>query len=421
MPLNRVLKSTAIWSIADQVLLSGANLLIGVAAARLIGISEFGKFTVVLIVAAFVQALQASLVSVPMMTVAGRRTRSAAYFNAILLAGIALSLVAGLITVLTLAGLAGLRGDISSLAFLLAAFLYAVVQNCQTLVRRMLFVQASARQALLMDLLRLALIVAIVALLRLTDDLHSADSLLWDLTVASTLSMLPFLVTRLRARFDMRLLREVVGRHWRYARWLLPVVVLTFLQDQVVWLFMSVMLSDAAVGGLRAGQVLIGVAHLLMMAMENFVPSRAAEAYRSLGSSGLRSYLLQVSVAMGVPTLALILLVALPAERWLSLVFGSAFAEYGGILRIYALSYVIIFVRDILVHYFRATEMTAPIFKSYVVGAAVSLLLAYPLLEMWGALGAALLLLATHTVSLIYLTTTLMRSEKLAKPRAQPA
>ena len=57
------------WLLAGALLLaSGANLLIGVAAARLIGISEFGKFTVVLIVAAFVQALQASLVSVPMMT-----------------------------------------------------------------------------------------------------------------------------------------------------------------------------------------------------------------------------------------------------------------------------------------------------------------------------------------------------------------
>ena len=58
--------------------------------------------------------------------------------------------------------------------------------------------------------------------------------------------------------------------------WLLPMTAVTFAQEQAVTLSLGFFLSDEAVGGLRAGQYLLGATHFIMMALENFLPTNAA-------------------------------------------------------------------------------------------------------------------------------------------------
>ena len=82
-------------ALADQVLVSGMTFAIGIAIARLLGITEFGKLAIVLILQMFVQSLQGCLVVAPMMALTGLRgRRSKHYYAAVMTWAMGLSLLA---------------------------------------------------------------------------------------------------------------------------------------------------------------------------------------------------------------------------------------------------------------------------------------------------------------------------------------
>ncbi|WP_457825361.1 hypothetical protein, partial [Staphylococcus aureus] len=86
------------------------------------------------------------------------------------------------------------------------------------------------------------------------------------------------------------------------------------------------------------GQYLLGITHFLTMAMENFVPTGAARAFKSGGKPSLVKYLTTQMLLFGSVIGALILMIAVFAAWSLSTAFGPAYAEYAPVLRIYALS-----------------------------------------------------------------------------------
>jgi O-antigen/teichoic acid export membrane protein len=98
---------------------------------------------------------------------------------------------------------------------------------------------------------------------------------------------------------------------------------------------------------------------------------------------------------------SLIFVMAVFAEWWLVTAFGTTYAEFAPVLRIYAVSYCCIFVRDVWTHYFRAIERTDIIFKAFGWSFVVALVLFYPALRYLGVTGAALVVLAAHAVSMI--------------------
>ena len=109
-------------------------------------------------------------------------------------------------------------------------------------------------------------------------------------------------------------------------------VIVSMGQEQVVPLIMGATLGDEAVGGLRAGQYLLGITHFLMMAMENFIPRQASEHFTAGGHKALRNYLMRQTVLIGSATLALILALAIPAEFWMGRVFGADEAASMGLV-----------------------------------------------------------------------------------------
>lgn len=392
------------WAIANQLIVSGATFLIGIAAARLLGLEQFGRFAIVLILAGLMQGLHNSSVVVPMLTLAGQRARrSDNYFKAVTVWNGLLSIVAGLLVGLVVLVALALRDGEVSTTFVLATIAYTSTQNFHFTVRRLLFARHQARGALLLDVSRYTLLVAIIATAHAAGNDLSVEELLWALAGSAAISLLPFTSLLLLGRAARRMLGVVLQRHRQFAVWLLPMTLLTFASEQAIALGLGVVLNDEAVGGLRAGQYLLGITHFIVMAMENFVPGGASRALAAGGIPMLRSYLLRRLVLFGVPTGLLIAFLAAFAETCLRFAFGETFVVFAPILRVYALSYVCIFVRDVWTHYFRAVERTDQIFRAYVLSALAAGALFYPLVTLWGALGAALVILASHLASTAYM------------------
>lgn len=393
---------SALISLADQGVVSGFGFLSGIAAARLLGLTEFGHFALVLIVLSFAQALQNAVITAPMMTLAGGRGRVSNAYAANVLAGIfLLSLLGAVFVVVAL-----LFSGAPSFGALAAALALMLAQNIQFTLRRLLFIQNKGLQALAMDFMRAACFPLVTVAMWLEYGTLGSSSFLWLLAGTSFVTTLPFVIRLVRpALLSARCIHLVtlLRRHKPIACWLLPIVFLTFLQEQLVWIAVGSYIGLDALGGLRAAQYLTGTVLLLLAATENVLPVAAARAYHQGGETALRRYLLRAVLLMGVPVASLLIVLALPAEFWLRLIFGSDFAVYAHCLQTLAVGVAIIFLRDIAAHYFRAKQNNRAVFLSLVVSLVASFAVVLPLATSGGVTGAAIAVVAGHAASLIYL------------------
>lgn len=392
----------ALVSLADQGVVSGFGFVSGIAAARLLGIVEFGHFAMILIVISFAQGLHNALITAPMMTLAGARGSISRIYGAnILIAAFLLSVPGAVFVVFALT----LSGQMSPAAFTAACALM-LAQNLQFTLRRLLFARGKGMRALGMDLARAASFPLAAGLIWLEHGTVGVNGFVGMLALTSLLTSLPFMIAvgrpLLRDSASIQL-GALSRRHTPIARWLLPIVFVTFAQEQLVWMVAGSSLGLDALGGLRAAQYLVGTVLILLSATENVLPVRAARAHAEGGEEALRRYMMTAGIRLGAPIVAILALLAGPSELWLTLIFGPDYAAYAGCLRVLSIGVLVILVRDLVGHYFRAKQNTRVIFESLGISMMVSLAVVIPLMQHAGVTGAAAAVTAGHFASLVYL------------------
>lgn len=389
------------YSVSNQVLVSGLNFAVGIVAARALGVTDFGLFALVLLMVSFTANMEGHLITLPMMTLTGaRKQRSASYFATITVLGLATASASGLFIAMFVIVLFLTRGEAADLNLILAAGLVAFSQNIQFTTRRVLFARSKLKQAVGLDLLRLAIMAVFITYLIANDIVVDVATALYVLAVSALVSALPFLGKTLKARVPRRLPMIVLRRHWPLASWMLLMMLVAIGQEQALWIFAGIQFGDDAIGGLRSAQYLLGTTHLLIYALENFMPKTAAQEMRMDDVSGLIKYLTGQTLFVGLASLSLIIPIALFAGPLLKLFFGAEFAPYADHTRIFACVYSVTVIRMIWLYYLRVVERTRDVFVSYVISSAVSLCLVVPLTSWYGIYGIPLTMLAAQTTLL---------------------
>ncbi len=420
--LQALLNRDVTASVMSQVLVSGLNFAIGVLAARLLGVEDFGLFSLILLMASFTTNIEAHFLTLPMMTLAGARARrSPAYFATIQQLG----LMTGCLSALLIAGfvvlLFALRGESADTALIAAAAFLTFSQNIQAHVRRILFARLRPQHAVALDFARLVLMALAVGLIIAAGMTPDVPTTLAGLGLAALVPALPFLCTGARHAVRPRLVRIVVARHWPIASWLLLMLLVAIGQEQALWMIAGVEFGDAAIGGLRAGQYLLGTTHFLIYALENFMPRTAAQEMRKDDVAGLLRYLGIQTLFVGTASLALILPLAVFAGPVLGLVFGPDFVAYADHTRIFAAVYAVTIVRMVWLYYLRVVERTRDIFVSYVISSLTAIALVYPLIEHFGVSGIPITMLIAQTVLLAAIGAHIARHAVARMPRSQTA
>ena len=374
-----------LWSIGDQAIVSLGNFLAGIVLARVLGVAEFGRFAMVMMVVSFAHQFVNYFVTLPMMTLAGRmQTRRSIYFQSVFRMDL-LVVSAGSVAVATTVWVTFVTRDGSVDPIAVFAAGIALFSVCvQEYVRRSLFAENRPWAGLLSDILRYATYAPFVATVPfvLSGPDH-ADALL-VLALSAALGSVFFLKARLAStRKSTNRFKVFVRRHWRLSRWMLPSIPLGAAQDQLLILFAGILLGDIAAASWRAAQYILGLVNPFVLALENFLPTEAARAFTEGGVRRLRRYLLRRFLIMAAIIYPVLVAIASVPDYWLSSFFGAEYADGGLTLRLYAVAFALILVRAFLGHFFRATEYTKPLFIANIAGACVAVILAYPM-ATWG-------------------------------------
>lgn len=384
---------------ADQALVSGTNFLLGIVLTRTLGLEGYGAYALAWMVVLVASSLHQAFMISPLYVLLPQQQERAAYAAGVLRLQVIVSLLMAVLLTITLfvadaAGLVALDAQlIASIVVVAVAFIH------QDLLRRLLFALDRAGSALLLDLVAYGLQVPLVLLAPQLGLVEVADHLL--LIAASLAVPAAFMhLWLLRVSGHAMALRSVVDQHWRHGRYLLATAVLQWSSGNLFLAAAGALLGPAAVGVLRMAQNLVGLLHVLFLALENKIPLEAARIRHGDGSAAMLRYVRRAAIQASVPTVAvLVVLVAFRAPL-LELAYGVNGAAAATVLVAFAGLYGLIFLGTFLRFAVRTLERNRVILWSYVITTVFSLLAAAPLVHAYGLAGVMAGLFIVHAINL---------------------
>ncbi len=403
------------WALADQAMVSGANFLTAILLARYLGIVGFGVFSLAWLVVGVVGGLQQSAVSQTMMSIGPKQedTKLPSYYAAVFMQQ---AVFASVTSIFVLGGAAATSivypdWEIGPLVLPLVAATFAY-QN-QDFIRRYFFARGRIMAALGNDAVSYLGQLAALGWLFVVESLSPASAL-WAIAATSAAAALIGMLHLGPLDWGRADFSAVLKRHWRMARWLGGETLISLAAAVLFPATAGALLGPAAVGALKAAENLMGIAQVLLFALENVVPRRAAQHYHRSGIVALIRYLVRVASFGGAVTLCVTVFFALAPEFWLRVIFGEEYASYGNLVRWYVAISLLRFTGVPLAAGFRALEETRPMFLATCVHACISIAVAYPLISALGVTGVMIGMLIAGTAAAVLAINSFIRLARRA-------
>jgi len=405
------------WALTDQAVVSATNFLTSVMLARFMGLREFGIFALAWMSVLFVNSFQTALIVAPMMSIGPKQESQdrPRYFGAVIFQELVLVFFCFLLVliVLTFSGNFFHQADLHSLALPLAVSAFAY--QMQDFVRRYFFATRHSRRALADDAISYLTQLPILLGLYKAGHLNSATAL-WAMAGTSILGLAVGWFWMEPLDFNWQWIKTVARRHWRISRWLSASALLQWTSGNLFIIAAPVYYGAAAAGVLKASQNLMGVTHVWFQGLDNVVPAETARHLHEGGVRSMLAYTKSILFKWGGITLLFAVIIAAASGFWLRLVYGPDMVQYGYILRLYALLYVIVFMGGPLRAALQALEFTVPIFWSYLAMTAFAVAFAIPAAKWLGLSGTMLGLLGTQILfQCIVAAALLARSRRIRK------
>lgn len=201
-------------------------------------------------------------------------------------------------------------------------------------------------------------------------------------------------------KFNLDNIIAAVKEHWTFSKWLTATALLQWFSGNLFIIAAGAILGPVAVGATRMAQNIVGVTHVLFLAMENIIPLRAAKAQSEGGNEMLFKYLWKFTLQMGMVTLTILAFISIFSYQIIEVCYGKSYLQYNGILIGFCLLYVIVFLGYPLRYAIRTMENTKLIFMSFIVSSVFSILCAYPVIKTFGLYGVVAGLMMTQCIGL---------------------
>lgn len=391
-------------TLLDQVVVSGSNFATGILLVRGLGLAEFGKFTVAYAILLLANSVQLSFISSPMLTLGSlcstpEETR--AFVRGMYGVQLAFCAVASLLAAVAALGYILLHPGAVPLTFVLAFTVAVVFFLMQDWLRRYYFTIGKAGVSVWNDAIsyvgQLVLLCLLLWMRRLT-----VETAFWAIALTSALA---FGIGVVMARLSSTVAET--REAWRQAR---GISLDLGIANQLQWLvYQGAMLVGASVvgpqaaGGVRATQNVIGPVNVAFQAMENIVPIRAAEEMRRGGIRQASRFLFRFGVTGFVALLVVFFTTSLFSAKFLAFFYGHQLRHYSTVLNLQMLYFLLAWPVRQLSFLFRTIRKTSPILIASIVAAMLSMLLIYPLVRHWDALGIVMAAVVGQIGNLAYL------------------
>lgn len=376
------------WAFADQALVSGVNFLTGILLARFMGLEEFGRFTLVWLVARFLNNGQFSLISAPMMSIGPLKTDREwpAYLGAILVQQVAVS---GLSFVLLWAGVRTsgmIFPEWQAQDYALPLGLAGAAFQMQDFVRRYFFTRARPAMAFSNDAIRyfgqLLLVFALFAFSSL-----NTVSALYIYALTGVIATAAGIAAMGPIEFKWSILREVTTRHWHFSKWVLVSTQLSQMTTYPLIWALGAFAGSSVVGLFVAARNIVAVLHVVYQGFDNFMRPRSARQLASGGILKLITFIRRAMSLLAIPVGMICLTAALFPGGIANLFYGDLLVGHELIVALFAVSYFILYLALPFRYFFITLSDTRPLAIVDGVLSGISILLCVPVVLYTGLIG----------------------------------
>ena len=395
-----------LYILSDQGLVSGANFLISILIARYLGIEEYGLFALGWMVVLFTSSLHQAFIIMPLYTLYPKQDNKAQYLSNLMGLQVlfcAISFVVILVMVKVVLYFTP-EWDRPYLALTLASISVLFVLN--DYLRRLFFAMHRPIIVLIMDCIGYGLQPIILFYLSYQSFPLSIPIILVIINLLFAISIGIALFSKYEYGISFSNFKDTLKLNWKFSRYLIGTSLLQWVSGNLFIIMAGSLIGSAAVGTIRIAQNIMGVLHVLFLAMENIVPVRAAELLKNNGRHSMLRYIGKISKQAAIPTGILIGLIVIFKSQIITALYGESFLDYKYILVSFCGLYVLIFIGTLVRFIIRTIENNKIIFISYVASTVLSLILAKPLvqhLEINGVI-LGLFLVQILTISIYFIS-----------------
>ncbi len=391
--------------LADQALVSGGNFLVGVLLARALGLEGFGIFSLMWVGVLLGLSLHQAFMTQPMMTFASKfmgRFKSR-YRQGVFYLQAVITIVLLLITTIVTLVVRENPGWPQWANFLPHACLATTFYLFHDFLRKTFFIRKIFIGPLLMDGALYGVLFGSLLLFDVTIGIallgYAMGSILGLLVGLVIFVKNPDSIQDIGCCWELKF-QKAVKEHYHYSIWLLGTSVLQWFAGNIFLVAAASLLGPVAVGALRMAQNMVGLSHVLFLAMENIVPAEAARQFFTHGKKRMNAYLRQMTLLMSIPFVAILAMLSILAPKLISWLYGPEYLPYNYLVSGYAVLYLFVFIAFPLRFALRSQAVTAPIFKAYLLSAIVSLAVAFPLVGKFGDMGVIAGLMVSQFITL---------------------
>jgi len=381
------------FAIADQVLLSLANLAAGLALARELTPAAFGAYVVAFAVLLIGSSVQVALVTDPLVIFGSPRTGAsqARYFAALLRIQIILASSLAVTLGLTAFGLQVAWGQTSEIPIALFGVAIVVIPlQVQWFLRSVFFARLRPATVFWNDLLGAILRLALLAALILSDRLSAFTALL-----ASGLGGLAATAAALPACRDLVIagaesMKAVWAQHWQYGRWLLATSGAYWCSGQAPALLASIVLSPVAAAVIKACQLIVAPLNVALTGLDGVVAPRASRTCAAEGEEALRRFCRRFAMLAAGGAILYGALMLPFTSSLMEFIYEGRYSGYASIVAVLMLDALLAAAARAPVLRMKVLGETRRIFAAYAWSAAAGLACLALLAPLYGILGAAI-------------------------------
>lgn len=397
MSFIKKIRQFKMTTLVDQGLVSGVNFLMGILLTKLLGLDQYGIFAFLWMMVFFVSSIQQAFIISPMFSLIAKQKNQNRYLSQVFSLQIIFAVGALLgvffTAILLTKSYPNYQFTYSAMAIALTTSIYIF----HDFMRRLFFSLKMNGKALVIDIVGYGLQPILILVFYYFQALSLQTvflSIILSLSAGLVISF--FSAPAFNISFKIS---SVVKAHWEFSAYLIGTSILQWVSGNLFIAIAASMLGPIAVGVIRMSQNIVGVLHVIFLALENSIPLKAAEMLQSEGKAKMLQFVGKTMKQTLWPVTILLVALVLLSKTIISQLYGVQYIEYQYVLYAFCLLYVFVFIGTFLRFIIRTLEHNKVIFMSYVATAVFSLLLAKIMVQELDIVGVLLGLIISQIIT----------------------
>lgn len=369
---------------------------------RSVGIEQFGIFSVCVIIATQVMSALNALIAQPLVSISSQKSIAVR----LLMIDSSVCVMCSILIALACLAILGIGIEYlvsSSISpYAISTIALSIVMTLTEFWRRVSFLQDFLATIWGFDVLRYGLLAFLFFYQpQMTiPAIYFVNALTVSMLVPLLLfSAIPlFLLTK---RFVLSRTLVNARRLVRSGKWLSLFSIVQFLNGNMLILLASQMLGAYEVGVVRICQSILGVSNPLIQALENVVPRWLGLKVKKLGTALALKQYHNIALILAGGFTAMFSMTALFSNDILSLISVEGNANADTVLQSFSFAYLFTVINLLVLFELRFREFTASAFICALGSSAISILIAFPMLEAFGVAGVGFTLLINRIVGTV--------------------